>query len=221
MHRKPPPTHLGVGLYGPREASRIIGVPPAKVQRWLRDGRLLHRYFDTDEQTITFVELMELHFISMFRQAGVSLQTIRQVAKGAAERFETDYPFSAKRFDTDGRTIFATLIKSNHDGQLVEDLKSGQYIFDQVMRPFFRKLEYHGDEEVARFWPLEKRGRVVLDPERHFGKPIDSATGVPTHTLYAATIAGGGQDYTEVARWFDVPVSAVEAAVAYEKSLAA
>jgi uncharacterized protein (DUF433 family) len=155
----------------------------------------------------------------MFRNEGVSLETTRRASAAAADRFATDYPFSVKRFDTDGRTIFATLIDEETDSVMVEDLRHGQYVFEKITKPFFRKLEFRGAQEVSRFWPMEKRGRVVLDPTRQFGRPIDAETGVPTQAIYDAGRAGKGQDPKEVARWFNIPLSAVQAAVAFEQSL--
>jgi len=62
-------------------------------------------------------------------------------------------------------------------------------------------------------------GRVVLDPERRFGQPLDSETGVPTEAIRRAVTAGDGQDLKSVARWFEIPVEAVKAAMNFEKSL--
>ena len=212
-------SRIGVGLYSIPEAARLIKVSSQRVQSWLSpEEGLIHRVLPPNEKTITFLELMELHFVHMFREAGVSLQTIRRAAKTAAEHFGCDHPFTVHRFDTDGRTIFATLIGKEKKRRLVEDLKHGQYVFETVMRPFFKKLEYHQDDAV-RFWPLTRAGRIVLDPQRHFGKPIDSSTGVPTRALYCAIKAG--DDPATVATWFNVPAVAVSAAVKFEESLAA
>ena len=170
---------------------------------------------------LTFRELMEIQFIKLFRAEGLSLQAVRQVARKAAERDKTDYPLSAKQFDTDGKAIFATLIGTSEKACLVEDLRRGQFVFDPIIRPFFRKLEYRGGREVARYWPLEKSGRIVLDPARKFGQPIDAATGVSTRAIFEATQAGGGQDWKTVADWLEIPISAVEAAVTFESGQAA
>lgn len=178
------------------------------------------RRLPPEDQALTFMELMELHFIKMFRSEGVSLQAIRKASRVAASKFRTDYPFSVKRFDTDGRTIFATMINEEKSKTLVEDLKKGQYVFDTIMRPFFHKLDYRGMQEVARFWPMDKKGRVVLDPERKFGKPIDSESGVPTRAIYNAIVAGGGQEPKVVAKWLGVSLPAVQAAVVFEQSIA-
>ena len=216
---------LGVGIYSIPEAARLLRTKPGAVRRWLDDERpVVKRLFDPSEATISFLELMELHFIKMFRSEGISLQTIRRAAAAASQKFHTDYPFAVRRFDTDGRSIFATLAREAElkraDAVLVEDLRRGQYVFDQIMRPFFRKLEYGDRDEVRRFWPMEPKGRIVLDPERKFGKPIDAETGVPTKSIYDAVMAGGGQDYQTVAEWLDVPVPAVQCAVRFEESLA-
>jgi uncharacterized protein (DUF433 family) len=170
---------------------------------------------------LTFAELMELHFIRLFRNEGVSLQTIRKAANAAAKKFGTKHPFAAKRFDTDGRTVFATLTDAEREGEAVEDLKRGQLVFDQIIKPFFKKLDYGDRQEIERFWPLSKSGRIVLDPMRRFGQPIDAATGIPVDTIIDALNAGGGQDPAAVAAWLDVPLEAVNAALKFQHAIAA
>jgi len=217
-----PPSHIGVGLYSFPEAAKIIKAPPGILRRWASASDwLVARKLDPAERLITFTELMELHFIKIFRDEGVSLQTIRKTSQAAAAKFKTDYPFSVKRFDTDGRTIFATLRAAAHSVTLVEDLEKSQFVLTKIMRPFFHKLDYAGTMEVTRYWPRTKKGRVVLDPARKFGKPIDSETGVPTRAIVDALSAGGGQSPAVVARWLGIPLAAVNAAVAFERSLAA
>ncbi len=189
------------------------------MRRWLRkEDDLVTRAFDPDDRAISFAELMELHFIKMFRDEGVSLQAIKKASQKAAVQFNTDYPFAVKRFDTDGKTIFATLAKECDDEELVVDLEKGQCVFNTIIRPFFRKLDY-SSADISRYWPLTKKRRVVLDPNRRFGEPIDPDSGIPTSALYKALKAGKGQSVEEVAKWFDVPVSAVRAAAEFERSL--
>lgn len=180
---------------------------------------VVKRQFASDRRMLSFLELMELYFVKMFREEGVSLQTIQRASQAAAKKFQTEYPLAVRRFDTDGRAIFATLVKENKDEVFVEDLARGQYVFEKVIKPFFRKIEYRN--EAIRFWPMEPKGRVVLDPNRSFGKPIDAETGVPTRAVYDAWIAGGGQDRATLAKWFDIPHKAVDAAIEFEQSFAA
>jgi uncharacterized protein (DUF433 family) len=60
---------------------------------------------------------------------------------------------------------------------------------------------------------------IVLDPAVAFGKPIVTDAAVRTSILYDAFIAEGDKNF--VAKLFEVPVAAVNAAVAFEESLAA
>ncbi len=227
------PTYLGVGLYSIPEASRIVGIPAHRVRRWIRTytytvkgTRYVHtpvitRYLG-EEEPITFLELIELLFVRLFRNQDLSMQYIRSAARIAADLFNTRYPFAVKKFDTDGRRIFATLEERlpglAQERRVIEELGRGQTVFETVVRPFFRKLEYAGYAEALRYWPLERGGRVVLDPERNFGKPIDAETGVPTRALFDA-VATAGEHPLTVAKWFGVPLAAVKAARKYEHLL--
>jgi uncharacterized protein (DUF433 family) len=214
--------YVGVGIYPVPQAARIVGVSPMKIRRWIGERGDTERIVKLDfpgEGFVTFAELLELQFVHMFRSEGVSLQTIRRAAKNAGKRFRTSHPFAVKRFDTDGKSIFSTAIDEETDKEMVEDLKHGQLVFGSIIRPFFRKIDFSRGAAV-RFWPLEPSGRIVLDPTRRFGQPIDSETGVPTGAIIAALRANGGQEASVVAKWLKVPLEAVEAAKRFETSLA-
>jgi uncharacterized protein (DUF433 family)/DNA-binding transcriptional MerR regulator len=213
--------YLGCGLYSLADAAWLLRLSPITLRYWAGERSaesMVSRQFKKDH-LLTFAELMELQFVKLFRDAGVSLQAIRAAAAAAAKMFHTAYPFTVKRFDTDGKTIFATLKSHATDKVLTEDLKHGQYVFTKVIRPFFKKLEYRGANEAERFWPLQKRGRIVLDPNRKFGQPIDAETGVPTQAIISALKAGKGQDAPTVAKWLGVPLEAVKAAHRFDQLL--
>lgn len=215
-------SHIGVGLYSIAEAARILRVHHSRLHRWMDPIQgVVPRRFDPAEKTISFTELMELHFIKMFREEGVSLQTIRKASAIATKKYKSEYPFCVKRFDTDGRDIFATLVSKETNAEVIEDLKHGQLVFNEIVKPFFRKLEYENTIEPTRYWPREKAGRIVLDPSRKFGKPMDAESGVQTTAIYEALSAGCGQDEATVAKWLGIPLAAVRAAAAYERDLAA
>ena len=214
--------YVSVGIYSFQQAAKLLGVSGNLLRYWIGEfsaESLVKRQLK-DDCLLTFAELMELHFIKMFRDEDVSLQAIRKAANEAAKKFHTDYPFTVKRFDTDGRRIFATLSSKETNRELVEELKHGQLVFKNLIKPFFKKLDYRDTTDIERFWPMKKSGRVVLDPSRRLGQPIDSDTAVPTDTIYKAFTAGDGQDVPTVARWLDIPVDAVKAAIKFERSLA-
>ena len=83
-------------------------------------------------------------------------------------------------------------------------------------RTFRRSVRFGGANGQADEWrPDRSLGRVVVDPNRRFGQPIDDQTGVPTEVLANALKAEAG-DAARVARWWDVPVEAVEQAAEFE-----
>ena len=215
--------YLGRGLYTITEAARLLRMHPNKLKGWTGDrngaAAVIHREFP-DEGILTFAEFVELYLIKLFLDEGVSLATIRRAASEAARKFHTHHPFAVKRFDTDGKRVFATLIGRESATSLVEELRHGQLVFSTIIRPFFRKIKYHG-HEVSQFWPLDESGRIVLDPMRRYGAPIDAETGMPVETIIDALNAGGGQDTQTVAEWLGIPQEAVQAAVQFERSLAA
>ena len=214
--------YIGIGIYSVPQAARILRVHSKVLRYWIGElsaDSIVKRQFKA-EHLLTFAELMELHFVKMFRDEDVSFQAIRKAASEAARKFDADYPFTVKRFDTDGKSIFATLTSRETERELVEELKHGQLVFRTLIKPFFKKLDYRSTADIERFWPMKKSGRVVLDPSRRFGQPIDSDSGISTDVIFQAVNAGGGQDVIVVAKWFDIPPEAVQGAVRFERSLA-
>lgn len=209
---------IGAGLYSLCDAASLLHVRPATLRSWLSSQQPLVPRRWPDDEAVTFAELMELYVVATFHREGVSLETIRKAAKRAADRFSTHRPFSGRRFPSDARMIFAELIDEAENRAYADDLQRAQAVIEKRIKPFFKKLEFEDSDEVARFWPMEKKGRVVLDPSRQFGKPIDSESGIPTRAIYNACQAGGGQDPKIVAEWFGIPIQAVQAAVAFETS---
>lgn len=222
----------GIGLYTFHEASRLTRIPLRDLRRWL-DG---YSYRDrkhqesiaidplwktefSDEQVdgISFHDLLEVRFVHAFRHHGVSLQTIRVASQRARELFATDYPFTSRQFRTDGRTIFASAMEETGETELL-DLVKRQYAFRKIIEPsLYRGIEFNQDQVATRWYPSPRSKAVVLDPEVAFGKPIVTDGGVRTSILYEAFEAEGDKDF--VAKLYEVPASAVDAAVAFEESL--
>ena len=92
---KPMATQRDLSLaYSPGVAVPVkaIATDPTKAYDYTSRGQqythhsLIKRCFDDSEQVLTFLELMELHFIKMFRSEGVSMPTIRKAAEAAGRR---------------------------------------------------------------------------------------------------------------------------------------
>lgn len=223
---------LGVGIYSVRDASRITRVSDSRIRYWLNGrirvykgrrrvtppvwpGELPHI---DDVLALSFLDLIEVRVVDKFRKLSVSWKTIRAASKRARELFETTHPFSTHRFKTDGRTIFTTIYDETHDGSLIDIVKR-QYAFPNILLPYLTNLDFDDDDRALRWWPMGKRRRVVIDPQRSFGQPIVSREGVPTTILASAVKAEGSVD--AVADWYDVDPRSVRDAVKYQEQLAA
>lgn len=100
------------------------------------------------------------------------------------------------------------------------DLVKQQYAFRRIIEPsLYAGIEFDQDQVATRWYPSPRSRAVVLDPAVAFGKPIVRDGAVRTSILYEAVIAEGDKNF--VAKLYDVPVTAVNAAVNFEESLAA
>lgn len=220
---------IGVGLYTAGEASLYTGISAKDIRRWMfgysahgvdHPGLWTPELSFLDENLLGFHDLLEIRFVHAFRQHGVSLQAIRSASRQARELFDQKYPFTCKRFQTDGRDIFATVLDETGDEALL-DLVKRQYAFKQVIKPsLYEGIDYTGAGSAQRWYPIKRSKAVVLDPARNFGKPVLSSAGVDTSAIYHAYLAEG-QDARRVAMIFEIPPAAVDAAVTFEHRIAA
>lgn len=220
---------IGVGLYTANEASLYTGIPVSDIRRWLfgyhsngvqHPGLWTSELADLEQKILGFHDLLEIRFVHAFRQYGVSLQSIRSASQQAKEIFHHAYPFTCKRFQTDGRSIFATVLDKTGDESLL-DLVKKQYVFRQIIKPsLYDGIDYADEGGAQRWYPVKRSRTIVLDPARNFGKPVLSSTGVDTASLFRAYLAEG-KNTDRVALLYEIPLAEVEAAIDFEHRIAA
>ncbi|MGZ8368534.1 MAG: hypothetical protein ACXW3U_11130 [Rhodoplanes sp.] len=222
---------IGVGIYTVPEASRYTGVAAGKIKRWLKGYDYVQRgerrqaaplwnpqiELDDGELHLGFRDLVELRVVNAFIEEGFSPWRVRQGLIAARTLAGDERPLSTLRFQTDGRTIFLPVAEETGDPHLI-DIFSRQLAFRRILAACLRDIEFDRDLPVR--WriggPLT---RIVIDPLRSFGKPIDDATGVPVEVLAHAAIVEGSVE--KAARAYAVPVRAVEQAAAFARRLTA
>ena len=221
---------LGVGLYTAADASALIGVPTSKVRRWLLGYE--HSKSEASgksdplwtsqlprlgrEVELGFRDLMEMRCVAALLVEGISLQAIRKAILKGREITGDDYPLSSARFKTDGRTVFLQVSRELDEPALF-DLLRNQWTFHRVIEPSFRDVDFDGDNP-GQWWPMTRRSKVLIDPRRNFGRPIEANYGVPTRAIVDAVNAEGSE--TKAARIFDLPLRSVRDAVAFERRTA-
>jgi uncharacterized protein (DUF433 family) len=214
---------IGRGVYGIGDAARLAQIPRQRVARWAT-GLVRARRVEAHALALNFLDLMELRAVEQFRRAGVSLQAIRRAHERASEVVGHEHPFSTRTFKTDGRTILMELAKeqARREAALL-DLLRQQLVFGRILEPYLRGVEFGREKLPVRWWPLDRAGGIVLDPERCFGQPIVAREGIPAAVLAATARAEGGDaaSIRRAAHWYGVPPAAVRSALRFEESLAA
>jgi uncharacterized protein (DUF433 family) len=218
---------LGIGLYTVSEAAQLLSLPAAKVRRWLGGYRAAgHEYAPLWEPQLPkldnqlglgFLDLMQLKVAAQIvLQTDISLQALRKALLLVRERrlIEHTHPLATSRFKTDGRRIFLEIGQEAGEPQLY-DIFGSQYAFHRVIAPTFKDVDL--DFEITRWWPLGHDRTVVLDPQRAFGAPIASRSGIPTAALAVAAEREGSVQ--AVTKWYRVTEREVRDALAFQQRL--
>ncbi|PZO65719.1 MAG: DUF433 domain-containing protein [Pseudoxanthomonas suwonensis] len=221
---------FGVGIYSFADAARFIGARPSELRRWMRGYTQKNRSGDpvfssplwrtqlaeTDIEGLGFKDLIELRFVHAFRDEGVPLQVIRRTLEEARIAFDSPYPFTCKRFRTDGRRIFMEVVEETGDESLV-DIVRRQNVIQRVVGPSLREgVELDMQGEAMRWFPMRNSKAIVFDPARKFGQPILAEYDIPTIAIVNAVKAEGGNE-KRVAKLYEVPVAAVRKAMEFEE----
>jgi uncharacterized protein (DUF433 family) len=166
-----------------------------------------------------FRDLMEIKVAAEFIRHGLSAQRIRAAIDLAREVYGFDHPLSTDRFKTDGKDIFLRVIESIEDGKEDEKVLNTfhrQYAFAQIIERSLKGVEFDERGAPQLWWPAGIKQRIVVDPARSFGQPIDEISSVPTRILAAAGLSDGVQ---LAATTYDVPRASVVRAMKFEASL--
>jgi uncharacterized protein (DUF433 family) len=216
-------------LFTPTDAERIVGAPASTTRRWLEGYAFEHKgerrpmgpRLGTSATRIdgvllmSFLDLVEVQMARIMRRQGISWPNIDRAAAFFREAWRNPHPFALQRFRSDSRSVFVELGSGLGENSLLQ-LGVDQFVFDALIeQSLFDVLDFREDGVPWRLWPHGRDARVVVDPARSFGQPILDDQGMPVRLIAAAYMANDNQ-IDRVARWFDVPADAVEAAIRYE-----
>ena len=216
---------IGIGLYTPTEAGRLIDVKVPKLVRWLRGHQVRGNWYEPlwrpevdlgdDKIYLSFRDLLEARVASRFIEKGMSPQKIR-LAITLAREVVGERPLSTAWLKTDGRTVFLKVLRDTGDEPELMNLFSKQYAFNAIVEQSLRDVEFNGPLPSI-WWPLGRRSGVLIDPRRAFGQPIEQATSIPAEVLANAAMAEGSAE--AAAKAWDVPPAAVRRAIAFQQQI--
>ncbi len=215
------------GVYPVAFAAKLTETTNARVSSWFRarDASRLAPAILTPFEPVAgqlvmpFLALVEARFVARFRKHGLSLQTIRKVARKLREKHGLEHPFATeRRFRTDGKRIMMEEAVDDGERRLL-DIMTDEWAFPSVIEPSLFKTVVYMDDLAVRMNPFAEFPRVVIDPRFALGRPMVEPGNVPTDTLAAAYLAEGDVDV--VAEWYGTGPDAVAQAVGFEQLLAA
>lgn len=226
---------IGTGIYSLHQASRLVGVEPRSVRRWLQ-GYVRQNKGDKirseppwntqlkdeglPDEVIGFRDLLELRMVAAFVKHGVDLKVIRATVDEAGRNFGASYPLTNQKFLTDGKRIFLHAIeKATGESRMIDVLRK-QFVFSDIIKPSLSAGIEYGHDGASRWFPQGARRTIVLDPGMQFGSPVLAEVSIPTDTIYPS-FSAEGKDRAMVARVYNITPRMVTAAVEFEEKLAA
>ena len=101
------------GIYPVAFAAKMTEATNATVASWFRVSDRSHlppaiiTHFDPvgGQLLMPFLALVEARFVARFRKHGLSLQTIRKVARKLRHAYRLEHPFAKYRLRTDGKKV--------------------------------------------------------------------------------------------------------------------
>lgn len=214
------------GVYPVTFAAKLTDSTNAAVNSWFRasKGARLPPAIKTPFEPVggqilvPFLALVEARFVARFRKHGLSLQTIRKVARKLRDEYGLDHPFAERRFRTDGKRVMQEEAVADGERRLM-DIMTDEFVFPSVIEPSLFDTVVYVDDIAARLKPFAEFPNVIIDPRLALGRPVVEPGYVPTETLAAAFLAEG--DVDAVADWYGTDRESVTQAVAFEQRLAA
>lgn len=219
-------TAIRDGIYPVSFAAKLTETTNARVASWfrVRNGSALAPAIVTPFEPIAgqivmpFLALVEARFVAHFRKHGLSLQTIRKVARKMRADHKISHPFATNgRFRTDGKNVMMEMASDDGERRLI-DIMTDEFGFPDVIEPSLFDTVIYVDDLAAQM-KFEEFPSIVVDPRFALGRPIVLPGHIPTETLAAAFLAEG--DVDAVADWFGTEPSAVTQAIGFQQRLAA
>ncbi len=181
------------------EAARLVGLSPGRVRRWLRGYEYSYRDGVRDRPPV----------LKGAARQGSHASFLDLIDMLFVKRF-LDHGVSLQR-----------IRRALENGQILQLMSGGQWTIAPVIRELAAQIDFESSSELARRWyPLGRDGCVVLDPMVAYGAPSIAGRGVKTINVHDLFVAES-ESIAAVRSWWDLTEDQVEAAVEFERRLAA
>ena len=139
------------GYTGP-QVCKIVDISYRQLDHWtttkLISSSLRNIKGSGHHRTYSFQDLLKVKIIKNLRDAGMSLQKIRQALVSLEKIMGTDSSYSGITVVSDGQSIYA----SKDESEFIDILKRGQAVFGISLGPVQDEIE----KIVVELWPSDK-----------------------------------------------------------------
>lgn len=214
-------------IYSVTDAARHINVPRSTFDTWIkgyerkRSGGLrtmgaqivTHiRPTSPRAPSVPWIGLAEGFVLAAFREAGLSMQSIREPLAKLRRQLGIEHVLASKSLYTDGAEVLYDYAESSADtpeGREARQLvvvRNNQQVFQEVVEDYLRRIEFSKDGYASLIHlPQYRSADVVVDPERSFGTPIFARGGNRVEVVLNRFKAGEPLD--ELTDEFGIPAS--------------
>lgn len=190
---------LFLPAYRISDAARYAGAHPNTVAAWHRGENPLLSGLERREG-LSYVQLVEVAFVSFFRNVGLTMSRIRTARRYLSQEFQSEFPFTQYQFMADGADILMDYFGargSTPERRVVATSKYGQLAWTNLLGEKFTEFDYQY-EIALRWYPAGRKSQVTIDPRLRFGQP--SVQGLETWAIKGSYEAGEtpeeiGEDY--------------------------
>lgn len=159
------------GVYPIAFAAKMAEATNSTVASWFRSSNgsqlppaiITHFEPVRGQLLLPFLALVEARFVARFRKHGLSLQTIRKVARKLRDAYKLEHPFAERRFRTDGRKVMMEEAADDGERRLI-DIMTDEFGFPSVIEPLLFDTVVYIDDIAARLKPLPATFRPKRSP---------------------------------------------------------
>lgn len=207
---------LTLPTYSVAEAARYSEAKAQTIGYWFRGGQTSPPTLPRRKagERLNYFEAVEVAFVAVFRGYGVRLKNLRNARAYFQALLQTEYPFAAERFYTEGSRIlreWGDLQELSEFTEVVIGDEQGQLAWAELLGERFHTFDYeHG---LALRWHVAGRSSPVqIDPRVSFGAP--SVRGIPTWAMRGRKEAG--ESVEEISEDFGLEACEVVAGLEFE-----
>jgi uncharacterized protein (DUF433 family) len=224
MHDVASPTVLDREVYSEAEAARLLRLPQNTLNYWLEGGERRGKLYRPvirveprgERAPVTWAEFVEAGLLAMYRRRhNVPMAELRAFIDGLRERYGVPYPLADRRpFVVDLQLVHEAQDEAGlqADFCLVAEVR-GQFVLTAPSDDHLHRVTWDHDIAVAWRPHDDENSPVRCAPDQRFGRP--AVNGISTEVIWEHSEGGEADD--EIAEAFDLSLSDVEWALAYEK----